>query len=198
MKLLPALGLMLTLGTAPAIAAPCSNTSAGFDAWKADFARLAIRNGVGQTGLDALAKARYSTGTIAADRNQKSFKYSLEKFMQVRGAATIVSQGRKRLARDRAFYDALERIYGVPGGVLIALHGMETGFGGFMGDTPVVSAIVTLRFLHATRSVRACAGGSRIYQWRNQRRKAWRVGTHPISTRQRPALRGGFGPQRTH
>lgn len=146
MKLLPALGLILTLGTAPAFAAPCSNTSAGFDAWKADFARLAIRNGVGQAGLDALAQARYSTGTISADRNQKSFKYSLEKFMQVRGATTIVSQGRKRLARDRAFYDALERIYGVPGGVLIALHGMETGFGGFMGDTPVVSAIVTLAF----------------------------------------------------
>jgi membrane-bound lytic murein transglycosylase B len=66
--------------------------------------------------------------------------------MQVRGADTIVAQGRKRRVRDAAFYDALERQYGVPAGVLIAIHGMETGFGGFMGDTSVVSAIVTLTY----------------------------------------------------
>ena len=99
-----------------------------------------------QRGLQALANTRYSQSTINADRNQKSFRYSLDKFMQVRGSATIVAQGRKRLARDRAFYDALERQYGVPAGVLIAIHGMETGFGGFMGDSSVVSAIVTLAF----------------------------------------------------
>jgi membrane-bound lytic murein transglycosylase B len=134
--------------SAPAavMAAPCGNTSAGFEAWKAAFAQEAQRAGVGQRGLQALAGAQYASRTIAADRNQKSFKYSLEKFMQVRGSATIVAQGRQRLARDRAFYDALERQYGVPAGVLIAIHGMETGFGGFMGDSSVVSAIVTLAF----------------------------------------------------
>jgi len=131
---------------APVSAAPCGNTSAGFDAWKADFARTAQRAGVGQRGLQALAGARYSTGTIAADRNQKSFRYSLEKFMQIRGAATIVTQGRQRKARDAAFYAALEQRFGVPAGVIIAIHGMETGFGRFMGDSPVVSAIVTLAF----------------------------------------------------
>lgn len=131
---------------APVSAAPCGNTSAGFDAWKADFARTAQRAGVGQRGLQALAGARYSTGTISADRNQKSFRYSLEKFMQIRGAATIVTQGRQRKARDAAFYAALEQRFGVPAGVIIAIHGMETGFGRFMGDSPVVSAIVTLAF----------------------------------------------------
>ncbi|MEQ9259073.1 MAG: lytic murein transglycosylase [Roseovarius sp.] len=129
-----------------ASAAPCGNTSAGFGAWKAAFAQEARRAGVGQRGLQALAQAQYSTRTIAADRNQKSFSYSLEKFMQVRGASTIVSQGRQRRVRDTAFYDALERAYGVPAGVLIAIHGMETGFGRFMGDTPVVSAITTLAY----------------------------------------------------
>ncbi|MCM2560995.1 lytic murein transglycosylase [Lutimaribacter sp. EGI FJ00015] len=130
----------------PAAAAPCGNSAAGFDAWKADFATTAQRAGVGQRGLQALASARYATGTIAADRNQKSFRYSLEKFMQIRGAATIVRQGRQRKARDARFYDALEKRFGVPAGVIIAIHGMETGFGGFMGDSAVVSAIVTLAY----------------------------------------------------
>lgn len=127
-------------------AAPCGNTSAGFEAWKADFATEAKRAGVKSPGLQALAASSYATRTIAADRNQKSFKYSLEKFMQVRGADTIVAQGRKRKARNAEFYAILEQQYGVPAGVLIAIHGMETAFGGFMGDSPVVSAITTLAY----------------------------------------------------
>ncbi|WP_171207218.1 MULTISPECIES: lytic transglycosylase domain-containing protein [unclassified Ruegeria] len=137
------LGLALTSAAA---AAPCGNTSAGFEAWKADFAKTAKRAGVKRKGLQALAQTQYATRTIAADRNQKSFKYSLDKFMQVRGADAIVAQGRKRKARNPEFYAALERQFGVPSGVLIAIHGMETGFGNFMGDSPVVSSITTLAY----------------------------------------------------
>lgn len=138
---------MATLTAAgSAHAAPCGNTSAGFNAWKAAFAAEAQRAGVGQRGLQALANSQYASGTIKADRNQKSFKYSLQKFMQVRGAPTIVAQGRKRKAQNATFFNALERQYGVPAGVIIAIHGMETGFGRFMGDSRIVSAITTLAF----------------------------------------------------
>ncbi|QFT59473.1 Membrane-bound lytic murein transglycosylase B precursor [Sulfitobacter sp. THAF37] len=143
------LALSLSVATAlaaPGLAATCGNNSGGFNAWKAAFANEARAAGVGQRGLDALASASYASGTIAADRNQKSFRYSLSKFMQVRGADTIVSQGRKRKAQNPGFYQSLERSYGVPAGVLIAIHGMETGFGGFMGNSSVVSAITTLAY----------------------------------------------------
>ncbi|SPH20837.1 Membrane-bound lytic murein transglycosylase B [Ascidiaceihabitans donghaensis] len=136
----------LPLMATTALAATCGNTGAGFDAWKADFARDAKKAGVKKRGLAALSSARYATGTIKADRNQKSFKYSLDKFMKVRGATTIVSQGRKRKAGNANFFAALERQYGVPAGVILAIHGMETGFGGFMGDSAVVSAITTLTY----------------------------------------------------
>lgn len=139
------LTLSLTLPTA-SIAAQCGNTSSGFNAWKAAFANEAARAGVGQRGLQALANATYQTGTIKADRNQKSFKLNLQEFMQLRGSATIIAQGRKRKARNATFYAALEKRFGVPAGVLLAIHGMETGFGGFMGNTPVVSAITTLTY----------------------------------------------------
>ena len=55
-------------------AAPCGNTSSGFQSWKADFAKTAKAAGVKAAGLDALATATYATRTISADRNQKSFK----------------------------------------------------------------------------------------------------------------------------
>ncbi|MEO0766934.1 MAG: lytic murein transglycosylase [Pseudomonadota bacterium] len=140
------IGAGFAISLASAAGANCGNTSAGFEAWKSGFAKDAKRAGVKARGLDALAQARYAQGTINADRNQKSFRYSLSKFMQVRGADTIVAQGRKRKARSPEFYAALERQYGVPAGVIIAIHGMETAFGGFMGDSAVVSAIVTLTY----------------------------------------------------
>ena len=130
----------------PALAAQCGNNAGGFNAWKQAFAAEAKRAGVKERGLQALANAKYASGTIKADRNQKSFRYSLDKFMQVRGANTIVNKGRKLKQRNAGFYQSLESRYGVPAGVLLAIHGMETGFGGFMGNSSVVSAITTLAY----------------------------------------------------
>ena len=142
-----AIGPFLALAlAAPAAAAPCSNNAAGFDAWKPAMAAEARAEGVGARGVQALLGSSYSTRTIGADRNQKSFGYTLPKFLELRGASAIVSQGRARKARAPDFYAALEQRYGVPAGVLLAIHGMETGFGSFMGDTNVVSAIATLSY----------------------------------------------------
>lgn len=138
-------GLFL-LASLPALAAPCSDTGGSYEGWKSVMAAEASAEGVGAKGVAALMGTSYSKATISADRNQKSFKYSLEKFMNVRGADTIVSQGKSRLKKGQSFYDGLEARYGVPAGVVIAIHGMETGFGGFMGDTQVVSAIATLTY----------------------------------------------------
>ncbi|SIO08934.1 Membrane-bound lytic murein transglycosylase B [Rhodovulum sp. ES.010] len=129
-----------------ALAAPCGTSSAGFAAWKQTFADEARRAGVGQRGLAALAATQYAQRTINADRNQRSFKLSYAQFCQKRGCDVIVQQGRQRKAQNPAFYAALERAYGVPAGVLIAIHGMETGFGGFMGDANVLNATATLAY----------------------------------------------------
>ena len=145
--MLRAAALIAALSLAsPALAAQCGNTGAGYNAWKAAFAAEASRAGVGERGLAALAGTSYAKRTIAADRNQKSFKYTLDKFMKVRGADTIVKQGRSRKAKNAGFYGSLEKKYGVPAGVIIAIHGMETGFGRFMGDSNVVSSIATLAY----------------------------------------------------
>lgn len=127
-------------------AAQCGNSAEGYNQWKTSFAQEATRAGIGKRGLAALAGTQYATRTIAADRNQKSFKYTLPKFMKLRGSDAIVAQGRKERARNAAFYNALEAKYGVPAGVIIAIHGMETGFGRFMGDSNILSAIATLAY----------------------------------------------------
>lgn len=129
-----------------AFAATCGNTANGFEGWKQQFAAEAANAGVGQRGLQALAATTYATRTINADRNQKSFRYELADFIRIRGADTIVAQGKRRIAANPAFYASLEAAYGVPAAVVVAIHGMETGFGNFMGDANVVSAISTLAY----------------------------------------------------
>jgi lytic murein transglycosylase len=129
-----------------AAAAPCGNNSAGFERWKEVFANEAQANGVGQRGIAALMNTSYSTGTIRADRGQKSFKLSLDSFMAKRGGPAIASRGRKLKSSNAALFNAIEKRYGVPPGPLLAIWGMETGFGNFMGNQPTISAVATLAY----------------------------------------------------
>ena len=98
MKLL-ALTFSFILFANAAFSIQCGNTVSGFNQWKGAFAKIAKKEGIKAPGLSALSQANYATDTISADRNQKTFRYSLSKFMQTRGAETIVARGRKRKGR---------------------------------------------------------------------------------------------------
>lgn len=134
--------------TSPAFAAQCGNDSSGFNAWKQAFAQEAAAAGVGQAGLQALANAQYSQSTINADRNQTGVRYELGDFIRIRLGSldSFASQMRRERDRNANFYASLESAYGVPAGILLAIHGMETGFGRTMGNTPVVDSITTVAY----------------------------------------------------
>ncbi|CAN5378681.1 lytic transglycosylase domain-containing protein [soil metagenome] len=131
---------------AAAQAARCGSTGAGFDDWKEEFAIEAKAQGVKPKALAALASTSYATATIRADRGQKSFKLSLAAFMQKRGAAAIVSRGRGMKRANAALFDRIEKRYGVPPGPLLAIWGMESGFGSVTGSQNTLSAVATLAY----------------------------------------------------
>ncbi len=135
------------IGTS-SIAAPCGNDSSGFDAWKQAFAAEAAAQGVGQAGLAALANASYAQRTINADRDQRGVRYELDDFIRIRLGSVdgFASTARNRLNQNAAFYQSLENAYGVPAGILLAIHGMETGFGNNMGSENVVNSILTVAY----------------------------------------------------
>lgn len=147
---LAALGVaaLITFGLGnSAQAAQCGNNASGFPAWVEQFKQEASRAGISQRTLDrAFKNARYATKTISADRNQKSFKLSFEQFMQKRGAASIISKGKRLKQQNAGLFAALEKKYGVPAGPLIAIWGMESGFGAFSGNQHTVSAVATLAY----------------------------------------------------
>src|SRR5437016_8035076 len=110
-------------------AAQCGNGPGGFETWKGEFSREAGGKGIGATAVTALMQTHYASATIAADRGQRSFGLSLDQFLAKRGASTIVARGRGLKQSHAALFASLEQRYGVPPGPVIAIWGMETGFG---------------------------------------------------------------------
>ncbi len=127
-------------------AAQCGNNGAGYNAWLQQTLKEAQAQGVGKKALDALAKTSYAQATINADRNQKSFKLTYEDFKQKRGTATIVKRGKNIKEQNARLLANIEKRYGVPAGPLIAIWGMETAFGTYLGKQNTLSAVATLAY----------------------------------------------------
>lgn len=141
-----ALSLVLPVMTGGAVAATCGSNSAGFETWKGQFAAEAKGRGVGTNGIAAIMGANYATATINADRGQRSFGLTLDQFMAKRGGATIISRGRSLKQSQAAMFASIEQRYGVPPGPLLAIWGMETGFGAIRGNQNAFSAVATLAY----------------------------------------------------
>ncbi len=129
-----------------ASAAQCGSTAAGFEAWKKQFADEARGRGVSASTVAAFMATTYSTATIAADRGQRSFSLSLDQFLAKRGGSAIVARGRALKQSDAALFASIQQRFGVPPGPLLAIWGMETGFGRSRGNQNVLSAVATLAF----------------------------------------------------
>jgi len=139
-----AAALLLSLPMADA--ATCGNGPGGFEAWKREFSAEAQGKGIGQTALSALMQTNYASATIAADRGQRSFSLTLDQFLAKRGATTIVAKGRQLKQSQAALFASIQQRYGVPPGPLIAIWGMETGFGSQRGNQNMLSSIATLAY----------------------------------------------------
>jgi len=135
------------VGTAgEAAAAQCGTNSAGFESWKQQFSEEARAKGVGGTALSAFMATHYNHATIGADRGQGGFHVSLEQFLARRGGAAIAARGRSLKQSQAALFASIRQQYGVPPGPLLAIWGMETGFGAVHGNQDALSAVATLAY----------------------------------------------------
>lgn len=141
-----AVTLALSFVAGEASAAQCGRDASGFEAWKQEFANEARAQGIGARGIGALMGANYATATIRADRGMKSFRLSLDQFMAKRGGATIIARGKGLKRSNAALFASIEQSYGVPPGPLIAIWGMESGFGAVRGNQDLVSSVATLAY----------------------------------------------------
>jgi membrane-bound lytic murein transglycosylase B len=138
--------LALVWMTGKAGAAQCGSTATGFGVWKMQFADEARKKNVSASAVAALMATSYSTATIAADRNQGSMRLSLDQFLARRGGSAIVARGLALKQSNAALFASIQQRFGVPPGPLLAIWGMETGFGRSRGNQNTLSAVATLAY----------------------------------------------------
>ncbi|WP_102959486.1 lytic murein transglycosylase [Mangrovicella endophytica] len=139
--------LAIGLPAVPAFAAACGNNGAGFGQWLDDFKGQAAANGISQRTIDsALSGVTYDKKVIGLDRNQHSMNLSLDAFMQRRAPASFVTKGKKIIQQNAKLLNSIEQRYGVQKEVLVAIWGMETGFGANSGNMPVFRSLATLSY----------------------------------------------------
>ncbi len=137
----------LIFATSAADAATCGNGAGGFNRWVREVRGAALANGIrGATFDAAMAGVSYHSRVISLDRNQKSFKLSLDQFMARRAPASFVSKGKRIMRANGKLLASIQRKYGVQPEVLIAIWGMETGFGSNVGNMSIIRSLATLAY----------------------------------------------------
>ena len=81
---------------------------------------------------------------IELDRSQPETTITFAEYLERVVPDSRVAQGRKLLATHRALLEPIGREYGVPPRFIVALWGIETSFGKYLGGFPVIGALATL------------------------------------------------------
>lgn len=115
---------------AAGVAAQCGSGPQGFNAWLQNFKSSAAAQGIKPATVSrALSGVTYDPAVIHLDRSQHSFKLSFQQFYARRVNGALINRGRSLMRTHRGTLDRIEKRYGVPGAVIIAIWGLETHYG---------------------------------------------------------------------
>ncbi|RAW09048.1 lytic murein transglycosylase [Halomonas elongata] len=133
---------------APTAEAPVSEAQeADFETWLANFRRQARGEGIDEATLArALDGLRYRPRVIELDGSQPEFVRPIWEYLDSAVSASRVKKGRERLAEYRDTVRQMSERYGVPGEVLVAIWGIESSYGDYLGDFSTLEALATLAY----------------------------------------------------
>ena len=83
---------------------------------------------------------------IAKSRRQPEFTKPIQDYLSSAVSPSRIQTGLAKAAAHGDLLASIEARYGVDRHVLLAIWGMETNFGGFTGNTPVLRAMATLAY----------------------------------------------------
>ena len=132
------------LFVSPAGAAQCGGD---FNTFLAAMARDAAAAGVSRGVIDtAFAGLTSDPAVLSFDRRQRgTFRKSFEEYAATRVSAPRLKRARALMARHAALLARIERQYGVPATLLMAIWTLESDNGtGDMGRLPVIRTLATL------------------------------------------------------
>ena len=130
--------------------APCANAAqcgGDFGAFMGAMSREARAAGISPAVINsAFAGVTLDQSVLAFDRRQRgTFRMSFERYAATRVTPGRINRARQLMQRHAALLSRLEREFGVPAHVLIAIWGLESDYGsGDTGKLPVIRTLATL------------------------------------------------------
>ena len=124
-----------------------AQTSAGFERWKRNFRTRALNAGIRARVFDtSFQGVKVNQRVRELDGKQSEFTKTIWDYLDSAVSTARISNGRKKARSLDQRLNQIEAKYGVDQRVIMAIWGVETNFGGFMGGTNVIEALATLAY----------------------------------------------------
>lgn len=118
-----------------------------FADWRAAFRQRALQHGIEPALFErAFAGITPDPAVVKADRSQPEFTRPVWEYLEGAMSPTRVNKGKSLLVQHSSTLDGIERRYGVDRETLVAIWGMESSFGQFMGHQSVIRSLATLAY----------------------------------------------------
>ena len=118
-----------------------------FSIWLNTFKTKAIKSGISKEVVeDVMSDAKFLPKVIEYDRYQPEFYENTFTYIKKRTSKKKVYEGLKLYKKEKNIIDKIENEYGVEKELLLALMGIETNFGKYLGKMDIVSSLATLSF----------------------------------------------------
>lgn len=127
--------------------AQASSSNLAFSRWIDGFRARARAAGIRDSVFDAAFQGvRYNTEVIQKDRNQSEFTKQIWEYLDSAVSDTRVRNGREALQKHRRLLSEIEARYGVEAEVVTAIWGLESAYGSYRGERPLIESLATLAF----------------------------------------------------
>ena len=118
-----------------------------FNTWIKNFKTEAVKLGVSKSVVDEImSKAIYLPKVIEYDRYQPEFYEDTFTYIKKRTNKKKVKKGLALYKKEKSTIDKIEKEFLIEKELLLALMGIETNFGNYLGKMDIVSSLATLSF----------------------------------------------------
>jgi membrane-bound lytic murein transglycosylase B len=118
-----------------------------FNKWLKNFKIQAIKSGVSKKVVDdVMTDATFLPNVIKYDRFQPEFYEDTYTYIKKRTNKKKVKKGLSLYNKEKSTIDKIEKEFLIEKELLLALMGIETNFGNYLGKMDIVSSLATLSF----------------------------------------------------
>ena len=118
-----------------------------FEDWLKNFKVHALKNNISEVTFNkAMSNVVFLPKVIKYDRFQPEFYEDTKTYISKRSSNQKVKQGTKLYKSNEIFINSIDDIFSVEKSLLLALMGIETNFGTYVGKMDILSSLATLSY----------------------------------------------------